>query len=218
MQILLAEDDQQLGESLMSALSLDNYSIDWVLRGNEVLPALRSAKYDALILDIGLPGLSGLDVLRNLRRRGDRIPVMLLTARDAVTDRVSGLDLGADDYLGKPFDMDELFARLRSLLRRSGAISEAILVLGELKIDLDSREVVFKGRRSIVPAKEMAVLELLARSRGRFVTRARLEEGIYRGGVEIGSNTVEVYISHLRKQFGSESIETLRGVGYRLVR
>lgn len=217
MRILLAEDDQQLGESLSGALTLDGYNIDWVRRGNEVAPALSAANYAALILDIGLPGLSGLEVLRGIRRKGDRIPVMLLTARDAVADRINGLDMGADDYLGKPFDMDELFARLRSLLRRSGGISAPVLVAGGLEIHTESREVVFQQQRSVLPAKEMAVLEMLARNRGRFVTKARLEESIYRWGEEIGSNTVEVYISHLRKRFGSENIETLRGVGYRLV-
>jgi DNA-binding response OmpR family regulator len=217
MRILLAEDDQQLGESLTAALTLDGYSIDWVRRGNEVAPALSAVNYDALILDIGLPVLSGLDVLRSLRRKGNRIPIMLLTARDAVADRISGLDMGADDYLGKPFDMDELFARLRSLLRRSGGIVAPVLIVGELEIHTESREVVFQKQKSVLPAKEMAVLEMLARHRGRFVTKARLEESIYRWGEEIGSNTVEVYISHLRKRFGSETIETLRGVGYRLV-
>jgi DNA-binding response OmpR family regulator len=217
MRILLAEDDQQLGESLTTALALESYAIDWVRRGNDVSPALASAAYEALILDIGLPGMSGLEILRSLRRKGDRTPVMLLTARDAVADRISGLDMGADDYLGKPFDMEELFARLRSLLRRSGGIAAPALVAGELEIYPQTREVVFRQQRSVLPAKEIALLEMLARNRGRFVTRARLEESIYRWGEEIGSNTVEVYISHLRKRFGSENIETLRGVGYRLV-
>ncbi|HSB94850.1 MAG TPA: response regulator transcription factor [Spongiibacteraceae bacterium] len=217
MRILLAEDDRQLGESLANALTLDHYVVDWVRRGTEVSPALSAASYDALILDIGLPGLSGLDVVRNLRRKGDQTPVMLLTARDAVADRINGLDMGADDYLGKPFDMDELFARLRSLLRRSGGMPAAVLMAGEMEFHTESREVVFRQQRSVLPAKEMAVLEMLARNRGRFVTKARLEESTYRWGEEIGSNTVEVYISHLRKRFGSETIETLRGVGYRLV-
>lgn len=217
MQILLAEDDRQLGESLAGALALDGYGVLWLRRGDEVAKALASGNYDALILDIGLPGMSGLEILRSLRRKGDQTPVMLLTARDAVADRVSGLDMGADDYLGKPFDMDELFARLRSLLRRSGSLPEPVLVAGALEIYPGSREVVFQQQRAVLPAKEMAVLEVLARNRGRFVTRARLEEGIYRWGEEIGSNTVEVYISHLRKRLGSSHIETLRGVGYRLV-
>lgn len=217
MRILLAEDDLQLGESLTNALTLDGYTVDWVRRGNEVSTSMASTSHDALILDIGLPNISGLDILRSLRRKGIQTPVMLLTARDSVADRISGLDTGADDYIGKPFDMDELFARLRSLLRRSGGIPAPMLVIGDLEIHTDSREIVFQQQRSILPAKEMAVLETLARNRGRFVTRARLEESIYRWGEEIGSNTVEVYISHLRKRLGGAAIETLRGVGYRLV-
>ena len=217
MRILLAEDDRQLGESLTNALTLDGYAVDWVRRGDEVSKVLSGTSHDALILDIGLPGASGLDILRGLRRKGVQTPVMLLTARDSVADRISGLDTGADDYLGKPFDMNELFARLRSLLRRSGGIAAPVLVVGELQIHTDSRRIVYRKRESVIPAKEMAVLETLARNRGRFVTRARLEESIYRWGEEIGSNTVEVYVSHLRKRLGSSTIETLRGVGYRLV-
>lgn len=217
MRILLAEDDRQLGESLTNALTLDGYAVDWIRRGDEVSRLMAAAAYDALILDIGLPGASGLDILRGLRRKGIQTPVMLLTARDSVADRISGLDTGADDYLGKPFDMNELFARLRSLLRRSGGIAAPVFVAGELQIHADSRRIVYRERESVLPAKEMAVLETLARHRGRFVTRARLEESIYRWGEEIGSNTVEVYISHLRKRLGSGTIETLRGVGYRLV-
>lgn len=216
MRILLAEDDRQLGESLNHALTLDGYTVDWIRRGDAVAAAMFAASPDALILDIGLPGISGLDILRNLRRKGIQTPVMLLTARDSVADRVSGLDTGADDYLGKPFDMNELSARLRSLLRRSGGIAAPVLVAGELEIHADSRQIVYRQHQSILPAKEMAVLEVLARNRGHFVARDRLEESIYRWGEEIGSNTVEVYIHHLRKRLGSDAIETLRGVGYRL--
>lgn len=216
MRILLAEDDLQLGESLQAALALDGYAVDWLTRGNEVEGAVALHPYDALILDIGLPGKSGLDVLRSLRSKECAVPVMLLTARDSVADRVNGLDIGADDYLSKPFDVDELFARLRSLLRRSAGVSGPVLVAGELEIRPQNHEVTFKGETVVLPAKEAAVLELLVRNRGRFVTKSRLAEGVYSWGEEAGSNTVEVYISHLRKQFGSDSIETLRGVGYRL--
>jgi DNA-binding response OmpR family regulator len=214
--ILLAEDDRQLGESLHAALALEGYAVDWVTRGDEAETAAGSTPYDALILDIGLPERSGLQVLKALRERGAIMPVMLLTARDAVADRIAGLDLGADDYVGKPFDMDELFARLRSLLRRSAGVAGPALLAGELEIHLQTREVVFRGQPLALPAKQVAVLELLARNRGRFVPRARLEEGLYRWGEEVGSNTVEVYVSQLRKQLGADSIETLRGVGYRL--
>lgn len=216
MRVLLAEDDQQLGESLKAALALDGYAVDWFKNGLEITSAVALASYDALILDIGLPGKSGLDILRDLRQSGEQLPVMLLTARDAVADRVNGLDIGADDYLSKPFDVDELFARLRSLLRRSAGVAGPSLIAGDLEIFQQNHEVRFQGETVVLPAKEVALLEVLARSRGRFVTKARLAESLYSWDEEVGSNTLEVYISHLRKQFGSDAIETLRGVGYRL--
>ena len=216
MRILLAEDDPQLGESLKAALALDGYAVTWLTRGDAVLEAARVTKFDLLILDIGLPGRSGLEVLQALRKGGVASPVMVLTARDRVADRVAGLDVGADDYLSKPFDMDELFARLRSLLRRAtGALAPA-LVAGDLEVRPASHEVRFRGVDLALPAKQVAVLELLVRNRGRFVSRTRIEEDLYSRGDTVGSNTVEVYVSQLRKQLGAGSIETLRGVGYRL--
>jgi two-component system response regulator QseB len=143
--------------------------------------------------------------------------VLLLTARDAVSDRIKGLDLGADDYLGKPFVMDELFARLRSCLRRTAGASGPQLIAGELTLDLVSRELQFRGEPMTLPVKELAVLEVLMRNRGRFVPRVRLEASVYNWNNQIGSNTLEVYVSHLRKRLGSDAIETLRGVGYRLL-
>lgn len=217
MRILLAEDDHQLGESLEEALTLEGYAVDRCLRGDAVLPALQLAPFDALILDIGLPGSSGFTVLQQLRERGSMLPVLLLTARDTVSDRVKGLDLGADDYLGKPFAMDELFARLRSCLRRTAGASGPQLTTGELQLDLVSRELSFQGQRLTMPVKELAVLEVLMRNRGRFVPRTRLEASVYNWDNQVGSNTLEVYISHLRKRLGSDAIETLRGVGYRLL-
>ncbi len=217
MRILLAEDDPQLGESLEEALTLEGYAVDRCLRGDAVLPALQLAPFDALILDIGLPGSSGFTVLQQLRERGSLLPVLLLTARDTVSDRVKGLDLGADDYLGKPFAMDELFARLRSCLRRTAGASGPQLTTGELQLDLVSRELSFQGQRLTMPVKELAVLEVLMRNRGRFVPRTRLEASVYNWDNQVGSNTLEVYISHLRKRLGSDAIETLRGVGYRLL-
>lgn len=217
MRVLLAEDDIQLGESLQAALVLEGYAVDWLSRGPAVLHATEVARYDALILDIGLPGLSGLDVLQALRQRGETLPVMLLTARDTVADRIQGLDIGADDYLSKPFDVNELFARLRSILRRSAGVAGPSLVAGELEVFPHNHEVRYQGEPLSLPAKEVALLEVLVRNRGRFVSKTRLAESLYSWDDEVGSNTLEVYISHLRKQFGSDSIETLRGVGYRLV-
>lgn len=217
MRILLAEDDAQFGESLFEALTLEGYAVDHCLRGDAVLPALELAPYDALILDIGLPGMSGLEVLKALRKTGSLLPVLLLTARDTVSDRVQGLDLGADDYLGKPFAMEELFARLRSCLRRTAGTSGPQLVAGDLQLDLVSRELQFKGQVITLPVKELAVLEVLMRNHGRFVPRARLEASVYNWDSAVGSNTLQVYISHLRKRLGTHAIETLRGVGYRLL-
>lgn len=217
MRILLAEDDVQLGESLEEALTVEGYAVDRCQRGDAVLPALALTPYDALILDIGLPGSSGFSVLKQLRERESQLPVILLTARDTVTDRVKGLDLGADDYLGKPFAMDELFARLRSCLRRTAGSSGPQLVAGPLQLDLVSRELSLDGERMTLPVKELAVLEVLMRNHGHFVPRTRLESSVYNWDNQVGSNTVEVYISHLRKRLGSEAIETLRGVGYRLL-
>lgn len=217
MRILLAEDDPQLGDSLRAALALESYAVDWLRYGDQVFEASMGTPYDALILDIGLPRMSGLDILRAMRRDDVRTPVILLTARDSIEDRVRGLDLGADDYLSKPFDIDELFARLRSLLRRTTPPDDASLVIGDIEISLQGHEVRCQGKEVILTAKEKALLELLARQQGRFVSRARIEEGLYQWGDVVGSNTIEVYISRLRKHLGSARIETLRGVGYRLV-
>ncbi len=217
MRLLLAEDDKHLGESLRAALELDGYAVDWLRRGDEASAAVSTTDYDALIVDIGLPGQSGLDIVRELRGHGLTVPVLLLTARDAVADRVRGLDSGADDYLSKPFDMDELFARLRSLLRRSAGIAGPALQAGPLALNPQHRTATYRGQPLVLSAKELDVLEILLRNRRRFVSKARLEQGLYNWDDEVESNTVEVYISRLRKQLGGSSIETLRGVGYRLV-
>jgi two-component system, OmpR family, response regulator len=214
--VLLVEDDIQLGESLEAALRLEQYAVDWLRSGDAVRATLGATPYDLLILDLGLPGIPGMQVLRQLRADKHNLPVLLLTARNTLEDKVDGLDSGADDYLAKPFEIDELFARIRSLLRRRGDRSAAGLEAAGIRVDPVDRVVSFEGEDLDLTAREYAILEILVRNAGRFVSRARLEEGIYSWGEEVGSNTVEVYISRLRKRFGSKAIETMRGVGYRI--
>jgi DNA-binding response OmpR family regulator len=214
--ILLVEDDPQLGESLEAALRLEQYAVDWLRSGAPVRATLGATPYDLLILDLGLPGVPGMQVLRQLRADKQTLPVLLLTARNTLEDKVDGLDSGADDFLTKPFEIDELFARVRSLLRRRGDQRSTRMEAAGITVDPAKRIVEFEGEDVTLTAREFAILEILVRNAGRFVSRARLEEGIYSWGEEVGSNTVEVYISRLRKRFGSGTIETMRGVGYRI--
>ena len=216
MRILLVEDDLQLGESVEAALQLEQYAMDWLQSGAPVKSALASTAYDLVILDLGLPEVPGMQVLRQLRHDKHQLPVLLLTARNELGDKVGGLDAGADDYLTKPFEIDELFARVRSLLRRGSGQSSNQLSASGISMDPTDRSVCWQGELVDLTARESAILEMLLRSAGRFVSRARLEEGIYAWGEEVGSNTVEVYVSRLRKRFGSELIQTMRGVGYRI--
>lgn len=216
MRILYVEDDELLGDSVRAAAEMEGYAIDWLNDGRLALGALKSGTYDLIILDRRLPGMLGTDVLKALRSKGTETPVLLLTACDSLEDKVEGLDAGADDYLTKPFELDELFARIRSLLRRMGS-KAPVLTANNLELNPATREVSFEGRVvDELTAKEYSVLEILMRNRGRFVTKDRLLEGSNSWGEEVESNTTEVYISRLRKRFGHELVETLRGVGYRI--
>jgi DNA-binding response OmpR family regulator len=216
MRILLVEDDELLGDSIRAAIAADGYAIDWLRDGRLVQAAVKDGSYDLIILDIRLPGKSGIEILKSLRGDHLEVPVLLLTACDSISDKVAGLDAGADDYLTKPFELDELFARLRSLLRRGGS-RVPILKAGTLEMDPAARRVTWSGKEiTDLTAKEFAVLELLLRNRGRFVTKSRLQEGSSNWDEQVESNTVEVYISRLRRRFGHDTIETLRGVGYRI--
>ncbi|MCP4078231.1 MAG: response regulator [Gammaproteobacteria bacterium] len=214
MRILLVEDDTLLGEGLYAGLQRENYSLDWIKNGETALIAMLETAYDAVILDIGLPKMSGLDVLRQARSEGNKLPVLILTARDAVSDRVDGLDAGADDYLVKPFEFSELCARLRALTRRARGLTEQLIRYKNIQIDPAAHSVKLNNQQVELSRREFSLLEELLSNIGRVLSKAQLEEKLYSWGDEIGSNTIEVHIHHLRKKFGSEFIKTVRGVGY----
>jgi two-component system response regulator QseB len=210
----LVEDDPMIGASVQKGLRQDNFTVDWARDGQAAELALSNEFYDLVLLDLGLPRKSGLDVLHALRARRDTIPVLILTARDAVSDRVAGLDGGADDYLVKPFDLDELAARVRALLRRRSGRADPVLRHGKLALNPATREVEFGGKPLILSAREFAVLEALLDRPGAILSRAQLEERIYGWGEEIESNAVEVHVHALRKKLGADFIKNIRGVGY----
>lgn len=217
MRVLLVEDDELLADGLARALRHDGYTIDHVSRGDQVLAALTDGHFDAVLLDIGLPGLDGLQALRLLRERRMPVPVIVISARDRLDDRIVGLDAGADDYLVKPFSVDELRARLRARLRRGVEPSRALLEVGDLLIDPDAMTISRAGEPLRLPRRELALLVELARQPGRVFTRDYLEQALYGWSDEVESNALEVHIHHLRRKLGSEAIKTIRGVGYMLV-
>lgn len=216
MRLLLAEDDHALGLALRDGLRHLGYTVDWVEDGRHTAAALADTTYAAAILDWNLPRLAGLDILRDLRRRGDRLPVLLLTARDGLDDRVQGLDSGADDYVVKPIHLDELAARVRALLRRVDGNPAPLQQIGALALDPGTRQATLAGSALDLSAREYAVLEALAAHPGRALSRDQLEEALYGWGEEVASNAIEVHIHHLRRKLGSAWIRTLRGVGYAL--
>lgn len=214
MRILLVEDDALLGEGIQTGLSQDGYTVDWLTDGKVAHQALQHEVFDLLVLDLNLPGLSGLDLLKALRSRESDMPVLILTARDTVSDRIAGLDCGADDYLVKPFDIDELSARMRALLRRSAGRASPSIVNGELSIDPSTHHVTMNGVEIALSQREFAILELLAVNAGRALPRSRIEETLYGWESDVGSNALEVHIHHLRKKLDNKWIRTIRGVGY----
>lgn len=214
MRILLAEDDPQLGDGLTVGLRQDGYAVDWVKDGIAADLALQNEDYDLLVLDLGLPRLAGMEVLSRLRSRAQVLPVLILTARDAVTDKVAGLDAGADDYLVKPVGLDELSARVRALARRSAGRAMPRLCLGDLVLDPAAHQATLAGAAVELSAREFALLQLLAENAGRVMTRAQLESSLYGWRDEPDSNALEVHIHHLRRKLGAERIKTLRGIGY----
>ena len=218
MRLLLVEDDRMIGDSLRQALRDEGYAVDWVYDARAANATLGSERFDLVLLDLGLPNAqqwgSGLDVLRALRERKNTTPVIVLTARDALGDRVAGLDAGADDYLVKPFELDELSARMRAVLRRHAGRGEPVLEHGTLRLDPATRQVSLAGVPVALSAREFAVLEALLQRPGAILSRAQLEDRLYGWGEEIESNAVSVYIHQLRRKLGPDTIKNVRGVGY----
>lgn len=217
MRLLLIEDDPMIGRAVQNGLSRAGFTIDWVTDGHGGAAALANAVYDAVVLDLGLPRIDGLSLLRQLRARRDTVPVLIVSARDAVPDRIDGLNAGADDYLLKPFDLDELVARVRALLRRHAGAASSIMSAGRLSLDPVQRIATLAGEALALTAKEFALLEALMHRPGAVLSRERLEESIYGWGEEVGSNALEVHLHNLRRKLGSEFIKNVRGVGYRVV-
>jgi two-component system OmpR family response regulator len=214
MRVLLVEDDAMIGEAVLDALRAQHYAADWVRDGALAETALRDGNYDLVVLDLGLPKRDGLTVLRGLRDRGVRIPVLVATARDAVSDRIAGLDAGADDYVLKPFDIDELLARMRALIRRSAGRGEPVFQHKGVALNPATREASVDGVRVTLSSREWAVLEPMLLRPGVVFSRRQLEEKLYGWKEDISSNAVEVYVHGLRKKLGADLIQTVRGLGY----
>lgn len=216
MRILLAEDDPMIGDSLRKGLRDEGFTVDWVQDGRSAERALEATEYALALLDLGLPHKDGLAVLRGWRQRGLTLPVLILTARDAVPDRVKGLDSGADDYLVKPFDLAELLARMRALLRRQAGRARDLIETGALRLDPAARTVEYQGQPVALSAREFALLRALMERPGAALSREQLEDRLYGWGEEVESNAVEVHVHNLRRKLNPSVIRTVRGVGYRL--
>ena len=214
MRILVVEDDPLLGDALAAGLRQRQFDVDWVRDGIAAEHALRGESFAAVVLDLGLPRLDGLDLLRKERARGIRIPVLVLTARDAIEDRERGFDTGADDYVLKPVDLDELAARLRALVRRSRGEPAPVLEIAGIRLDPAERTVAFRGRTVELQAREFNLLQEFMLNAGRVLSRRQLEERLYAWGEEVESNAVEVHVHHLRRKLAPTLIRTVRGVGY----
>ncbi|MDD5480125.1 winged helix-turn-helix domain-containing protein [Rhodoferax sp.] len=218
MRILLAEDDAMLGDGLRAGLRQQGFQVDWVRDGLAAERELCSGDYQAAVLDLGLPQKDGMDVLQAIRAKKITTPVLVLTARDAVPERIKGLDLGADDYVLKPVDLFELGARLRSLVRRAHGQTQDLLTCGAIQMNPAARQVVFEDQPVTLSTREFDLLHVLMLAVGRVMSREQLEQQLYSWGHEVESNAVEVHIHHLRKKLKPELIQTVRGIGYTLLR
>jgi DNA-binding response OmpR family regulator len=217
MRVLLVEDDELLGDAIRAGLEQEHYGVEWVTNGHAAETALSSRRFDLMLLDLNLPFRGGLEVLKHLRAGGRSLPVLILTARDTVADRVQGLDAGADDYLVKPFDLIELFARVRALLRRQPG-ADALIRHGDIVLDPNAHTVTRRGEPAELTRREFVLLKTLLENAGRVMSRASLEQALYGLGEEVGSNAIEVHVHHLRRKFGAELIQTVRGIGYLVAR
>ncbi|HEX2546731.1 MAG TPA: response regulator transcription factor [Ramlibacter sp.] len=216
MRVLLVEDDEMIGQSLKQALAAAGWSVDWVKDGLLAQSALDDGDYTCVLLDLGLPKRDGAEVLRRARAAGDETPVLVLTARDSVDDRVAGLDLGADDYLVKPYELRELLARMRAILRRRDGSADSLIGQAGLQLDLRTREVLVRGERSQLSAREFALLHALLERPGTILSRDQLENRIYGWGEEVTSNAVDVLIHGMRRKLGPDAIRNVRGLGWRV--
>ncbi|HYX63196.1 MAG TPA: response regulator [Burkholderiales bacterium] len=216
MRLLLVEDDAMIGTGIQVGLRHEGYVVDWVhdAEAAEAALAVEDAGFALVLLDLGLPRKDGFTLLESLRRRRNRVPVLVITARDAVADRIKGLDLGADDYLVKPFDLDELAARIRAVLRRHAGRGEPLVEYGAFRLDPSARKVSYGGRDISVSAREFSLLQALLDRPGQALSRSQLEERLYGWGEEIASNCIEVHVHNLRRKLGERAIRTVRGVGY----
>ncbi len=214
MRILVVEDDPLLGDAVRAGLRQRGFDVDWVRDGVAAEVALRAQEFAAVVLDLGLPRLDGMRLLEKERAKGNRVPVLVLTARDAIGDRIKGFDTGADDYVVKPVDLDELAARLRALVRRARGDPAPILEPGSLRLDPAARTVVWRGRPVELQAREFNLLHELMLNAGRVLSREQIEARLYAWGEEVESNAVEVHVHHLRRKLAPELIRTVRGVGY----
>ncbi|MGB3644954.1 MAG: response regulator transcription factor [Mesorhizobium sp.] len=216
MRVLLVEDDTILGAAVRDHIAADSHSVDWVTRLDAATDHLDSAAYDLVLLDLMLPDGQGIAFLRSLRRKGSVTPVIILTAMDQISDRINGLNAGADDYMTKPFDLSELSARLSAVARRYSGNPNPLITFGELQVDLAARTVMCNGRSIDLTAREWALFEAFVQRPGQVISKTQLEERLYPFGAEVESNTIEVHVSRLRKKLGQSVIETVRGMGYRL--
>src|SRR3989338_8191484 len=214
MRVLLVEDDELLGDGLRAGLTQYRYTVDWVKDGQAAIDAMLVERFDIVVLDLGLPRKSGLEVLKTMRTKDINTPVVILSAKDAIEERIKGLDTGADDYLVKPFDLDELCARLRALQRRSSARAEPTIIFGAIVLDPAAHTVTKEGHPIELSRREFSLLQMLLENRGRVLSREHLTQSLYGWGDDVDSNALEVHIHNLRKKFGNDTIRTVRGVGY----